>query len=73
MKQKEFENITNRMIEESALDSELLKDFTSYVVLNCDGLEEPTILFQKEVSLLLYDSAPTMTTIVCCSAFYLCA
>lgn len=50
MKQKEFENITNRMIEESALDSELIKDFTSYIVFNCDGLEEPTILFQKEVS-----------------------
>lgn len=50
MKQKEFESITNKMIEESVLDSELLKDFTSYIVLNCDGLEDPTILFQKEVS-----------------------
>lgn len=49
MKQKEFENITNRMIAESVLDSELLKDFTSYVIFNCDGLEEPTIFFQKEV------------------------
>ena len=47
MKQREFENITKRMIEKSVLDSELLKDFTSYIVFNCDGLEEPTILFQK--------------------------